>query len=56
MDAVLMREKLRPLPPRLRRAHLAALIRNEGEGSVRGETLATLLRDQSVAERLREGR
>jgi hypothetical protein len=42
-------ERMKVLPPRLRVAHLAALIRQEGSGSARAEVLALLLRDQLTA-------
>jgi hypothetical protein len=46
-DPMLVR--LRPLPKLLRIAHLAALIRCEGENSPRGIELARLLRAESTA-------
>ena len=39
-------KKLRPLPPRLRLAHLRALLRQELPGSKRGPRLTALLREQ----------
>ena len=46
-DPVLIR--LQPIPPRLRIAHLSALIRHEREGSQRAVALSALLHVQSTA-------
>ena len=48
IHAVDMLERMKALPPRLRLAHLQALIRQEPAGSARAEILAALLRDQSA--------
>ena len=42
-------ERMKVLPPRLRVAHLAALIRQEGCGSARAGWLAVLLGDRLAA-------
>ena len=48
-----MLARLRPLPPRLRIAHLAALLRREANGSPRSAQLKQLLVTQSA---VRDGR
>ena len=48
--------KLRPLPPRLRLAHLRALLRCESAGSARTRGLTALLRDQLTAAQANENR
>jgi hypothetical protein len=48
--------RLRPLAPRLRLAHLQALIRREPMGSARVRGLAALLRDQLTAAQANENR
>jgi hypothetical protein len=48
--------RLRSLPPRLRLAHLRALIRCEPAGSARIGRLAALLRDQLTAAQANENR
>ncbi len=52
-DAML--EKLEPLPVRLRIAHLAALLRREGDGSTRAAELEHLLAIQTATRGGRAG-
>ena len=52
-SAATMLERLRPLPLRLRIAHLAALLRREADGSPRAAELKQLLVALSV---FRDGR
>jgi len=47
-DASAILTRLKPLPPRLRIAHLAALLRYEVDGSPRAGELARLLSLQSA--------
>ncbi len=54
-DADAMLARLRPLPPRLRIAHLAALLRREAYGSPRLAQLKQLLVVQSTARGGRAG-
>ncbi len=54
-DACAMLARLRPLPPRLRIAHLAALLRREAYGSPRLAQLKQLLVVQSTARGGRAG-
>jgi len=48
-DADLILSRLRPLPLRLRIAHLSALLRHEADGSPRAGELMRLLLLQSAA-------
>ncbi|HKH80083.1 MAG TPA: hypothetical protein VKA03_00440 [Methylovirgula sp.] len=48
--------RMKPLAPRLRLAHLRALIRCEPVGSARARRLAALLRDQLTAAQANENR
>jgi len=42
-------ERMKPLPPRLRLAHLRALLRNALPGSKRAQGLTALLREELAA-------
>jgi hypothetical protein len=53
--ADVMLARLRPLPPRLRIAHLAALLRREANGSPRSARLKQLLVAQSAVRDDRAG-
>ena len=53
-QAAHMLVRMRPLSPRLRVAHLRALIRQEPAGSARRPELVALLRDQLAALPVRE--
>ena len=44
-----LRERMKPLPLRLRLAHLRALLRQELPGTKRAQALTALLREQSAA-------
>ncbi len=55
-EPAIMLVRLRPLAPRLRLAHLRALIWCEPAGSARARRLAALLRDQLTAARKSENR
>jgi hypothetical protein len=48
--------RIKPLPPRHRRAHLRALIGQQPKGSTRRDELAALLRDQSMPQPANENR
>ncbi len=48
--------RMRPLPRRLRIAHLRALLRLQSAGSLRGERIAALLRAEMTMRPLSQGR
>jgi hypothetical protein len=50
-----MAGRMKPLPRHHRLAHLRALIRRQPAGSIRGEQLAAVLRDEMAAQPCCEG-
>jgi hypothetical protein len=56
LNATILTGRMKPLPLRHRLAHLRALIRRQPAGSIRGEQLAALLRDEITAQAPCEGR
>jgi hypothetical protein len=56
LTPAVMAIRMKPLPRRHRIAHLRALIGLQPAGSIRGEELAALLRDEMIARPRKEAR